>query len=106
MSNDRNANEMAAEYDFSGAQRGRYAGRFYVDPDTPVGTHVVLRRPLAEHRLQQGDVGQIVRVSEGSIEVDFVVGAGDDSVRVMLDPGVLRLLRRSEVLHVRETRAG
>jgi len=106
MSTDRNADDMAGEYDFTGADRGRYAGRFYVDPDTPVGTHVVLRRPLPEHRLRQGDVGQIVRVSEDRIEVDFAVAARDDSVRVMLDPGVLRLPRRSEVLHVREARRG
>jgi hypothetical protein len=39
----RNDDDMLPEYDLSISVKGRYAGRFYVDPATPVGTTVVLR---------------------------------------------------------------
>lgn len=97
---------MAFEYDFSGAERGRYAGRFYVDPATPTGTHVVLRRSLDEHSLQEGDVGRVVDTSDMTLQVEFMIGPGNDSVLVTLNPGDLRLPGDGEVLHVRKMRAG
>lgn len=93
------------EYDFSDAQRGRYAGRTYVDPDTPVGTHVVLRGSVPEHELEKGDVGRILGTdSESDLKVEFRFASDADSVVVTLGPGDLRLPTESEVLHVRETR--
>ncbi len=103
--NRRDDPDTAPEYDFSNATRGRYAGRFYVDPATPAGTVVVLRRPVAEHRLQEGDVGRVVSASESALRVEFSFGSGGTSVLVDLKPGDLRLPGDSEVLHVRETRA-
>lgn len=105
MNKDSEAGGMAPEYDFSGAERGRYAGRTYVDPDTPAGAHVVLRRPIPDHDLEKGDVGRIVgKVSESELEVEFRFGSNSESAVMVLAPGDLRLPTASEVLHVRETR--
>jgi hypothetical protein len=98
---------MAPEYDFSGAERGRYAGRFYIDPETPENTTVVLRRPVPEHRLQAGDVGRITGATPGpGFLVTFQFGMGDSAVEIPLAPGDLRLPQVHEVLHVRLTRPG
>ena len=96
---------MASEYDFSRAERGRYAGRTYVDPDTAVGTHVVLRNPVPGHHLEKGDVGRIVATeSESELKVEFRFASNAETVVVDLAPGDLRLPTESEALHVRETR--
>lgn len=105
MSEDAEPREMAPEYDFSAAERGRYAGRAYVDPSTPAGTQVVLRRPLPEHGLEKGDVGRIVESAGPGLTIQFRIGAADEGIVVDLAPGDLRLPTESEVLHVRETRA-
>lgn len=106
MNKAHNSDDMAAEYDFSGATRGRYAGRFYVDPATPPGTTVVLRRPVPEHRLLEGDVGRVLAESDTGLRVEFMFGARGTRVVVDVAPGDLRLPGESEVLHVRETGAG
>lgn len=82
---------MAREYDFSNATRGRYAGRFYVDPATPPGTTVVLRRAVAEHRLLKGDVGRVLAASDTGLRVEFTFGVRGTRVVVDLAPGDLRL---------------
>lgn len=95
---------MAPEYDFSAGERGRYAGRFYVDPETPEGTAVVLRRAIQDHSLEAGDVGRIVgKTSDPSFQVEF--SFGEETLRLTLRPGDLRLLGQHEVLHARRTRA-
>ena len=65
---------------------------------------VVLTRDLPEHDLKQGDVGAIVHVygEAAAYEVEFVSGAGNTVAVLTLEPDVLRLMRRSEVLHARE----
>jgi hypothetical protein len=97
--------DMAPEYDFSRGVKGRYAGRFYVDPATPPGTTVVLRRSIPEHHLQPGDAGQLLGAADESLAVEFTFGSLEP-VRVNVRPGDLRLLDPDEVLHVRRTRAG
>jgi hypothetical protein len=97
--------DMAPEYDFSSGVKGRYAGRFYVDPATPPGTTVVLRRAIPEHHLQPGDVGQLLGAADEMLAVEFTFG-NREPVRVNVRPGDLRLLEPDEILHARSTRAG
>lgn len=96
------------EYDFSGATRGRYAGRFYVDPSTPPGRSVVLRRAMPDQGLEQGDVGRIVGAyhEDRGFEVEFTFGSENGSVRVELPPGDLRFMQEREILHTREVERG
>jgi hypothetical protein len=105
---DSDSAEMRPEYDFAGASRGRYSGRFYVDFDTPTGELVVLRRDLPQHGLREGDVGRLVQTDAagGRIHVDFGMDAAREATRVHLAPGDLRLRRADEVLHVRSRRTG
>jgi hypothetical protein len=97
--------DMAPEYDFSRGVKGRYAGRFYVDPATPAGTTVVLRHSIPEHHLQPGDAGQLLGAADKMLAVEFTFGAREP-VRVIVRPGDLRLLEPDEVLHTRRTQAG
>jgi hypothetical protein len=100
-----NDDDMATEYDFSKGARGRYAGRFYVDPATPPGTTVILRRALPEHDLQEGDAGRLLAAeSDSALRIEF--GSGGDAFQLVLRPGDLRLLGSDEILHARRTRAG
>jgi len=95
--------EMRSEYDFSDAVRGRYAGRFYLDPQTAEGSMVVLRRSVPEHGLYEGDVGTIVhpyREDRGFV-VEFVFGSGEPAAVLTLQPADLRLLEATEILHAR-----
>lgn len=105
MSKEPDPDTMPSEYDFSRAERGRYAGRTYVDPGTPVGTHVVLRKDVLDYELEEGDVGRLLGTqSESELKVEFRFASDAKSVVVTLAPGDLRLPTESEVLHVRETR--
>jgi hypothetical protein len=97
--------DMAPEYDFSRGVRGRYAGRFYVDPATPPGTTVVLRHAIPEHQLQPGDAGQLLGAVDEMLAVEFMLGSREP-VRANVRPGDLRLLEHDEVLHARRTGAG
>lgn len=99
------ADDMAPEYDFSRGVKGRYAGRFYVDPATPPGTTVVLRHAIPEHHLQPGDAGQLLGAVDEMLAVEFRFGHREP-VRVNLRLGDLRLLQPDEILHTRRTRAG
>lgn len=64
---------------------------------------VVLTRSLPEHGLQVGDVGAIVHVygDHQAYEVEFVSGGGETVAIVTLQPGDVRRLGESEILHVR-----
>jgi hypothetical protein len=97
--------DMAPEYDFSRGVKGLYAGRFYVDPATPPGTTVVLRRSIPEHHLQPGDSGHLMGAADELLAVEFTFG-NREPVRVNVRPGDLRLLDPDEVLHATRTRAG
>jgi hypothetical protein len=66
--------DMAPEYDFSNGVKGRYAGRFCVDPATPPGTTVVLRHAIPEHHLQPGDAGQLLGAADEVLAVEFTIG--------------------------------
>lgn len=106
MNRRHSTDDIAPEYDFSEAERGRYSGRFYVDPETPAGTAVVLRRSLPEHQLEAGDVGELVGTDPGPLLiVRFSFGSEAGAVEIPLAPGDLRLMTEDEVLHARRTRA-
>jgi cell envelope opacity-associated protein A len=64
---------------------------------------VVLTQSFPDHGLQAGDVGAIVHVyGEGqAFEVEFVSGNGGTVAVVTLEPGDVRPLAESEILHVR-----
>ena len=54
------------------AEPGRYAGLTYVDPGTPVGSHVVLRRDVLDYELEEGDAGRGPGTqSESELKVEF-----------------------------------
>jgi hypothetical protein len=65
---------------------------------------VVLRRSLPDLGLQVGDVGAIVHVygDQQGFEVEFVSGGGGTVAVVTLEPGDLRRLDETEILHVRK----
>jgi hypothetical protein len=69
--------DLAPEYDFSRGVKGRYAGRFYVDPATPPGTTVVVRHSIPEHDLQPGDAGQLLGAADKMLAVEFTFGNRD-----------------------------
>lgn len=65
---------------------------------------VVLTRDLAEHGLEQGDIGTIVhRYGDGAaLEVEFVTGEGKTVAVLTLNTEDVRLMRNVEILHARE----
>lgn len=63
---------------------------------------VVLRRPLPEHGLEEGDVGAVVhRHSPDAFEVEFVSADGKTVAVVTLRAEDLRSVRPGDMLHVR-----
>ena len=68
---------------------------------------VVLKRALADHGLEAGDVGAIIHVYEGAhaFEVEFVAGGGTPLAVVTLEANDIRAVDSSEILHVRRVAA-
>ena len=68
---------------------------------------VALTRDLPGHGLRAGDVGAVVHVyPEGqAYEVEFVTGAGQTLAVETLEPGDIRLLGDSDILHIRSLTA-
>jgi hypothetical protein len=68
---------------------------------------VVLRRPLDEHGLKEGDVGAVVHVYKGGVapEVEFVTGEGQTIAVVTLKRDDVRPMGGREVLHARNLAA-
>lgn len=63
---------------------------------------VVLRRPLPDYALEEGDVGAIVhRHADEAFEVEFISGEGSTVAVVTLSDDDLRPVRASDMLHVR-----
>ncbi len=65
---------------------------------------VVLTHNMPEHALKQGDVGAVVHVyGDGkAFEVEFVTAAGKTVAVITLQPGDVRPMASSEILHARE----
>jgi hypothetical protein len=65
---------------------------------------IVLTRDLAEHGLEQGDIGTVVhRYSDGTaLEVEFVTGEGETVAVLTLNTEDVRPMRNGEILHARE----
>ena len=74
-----------------------------------IGEHelVVLTRDFPEAGLRAGDIGAVVHVySEGrAYEVEFVTGSGQTLAVETLEPGDIRSLGESEILHARRVPA-
>ena len=64
---------------------------------------VVLVRDLAEHGLNQGDVGAVVHCYKDGVafEVEFVTGEGATIAVLTLSQHDLRPMHAREILHVR-----
>jgi len=63
---------------------------------------VVLRRPLPDVGLEEGDVGAVVhRHSDDAFEVEFISGEGTTVAVVTLRGGDLRPVSAGDMLHVR-----
>jgi hypothetical protein len=63
---------------------------------------VVLRRPLPDVGLEEGDVGAVVhRHSDDAFEVEFISGEGTTVAVVTLHGGDLRPVSAGDMLHVR-----
>jgi hypothetical protein len=63
---------------------------------------VVLRRPLPEYGLEDGDVGAVVhRHSADAFEVEFISAEGSTVAVVTLHADDLRPVRAGDMLHVR-----
>ncbi|TVP44029.1 MAG: DUF4926 domain-containing protein [Gemmatimonadales bacterium] len=63
---------------------------------------VVLRRDLPEVGVEAGDVGvAIATYPNGALEVEFVDAGGATLGVATLEPGEVRALEGSEILHVR-----
>ncbi len=65
---------------------------------------VVLGRGLPDHGLERGDVGAVVHVyDEGkAYEVEFVTAAGSTVAVITVEPGDIRPMASTEILHARE----
>ena len=63
---------------------------------------VVLRRPLPEHGLEEGDVGAIVHsYAADAFEVEFISAEGRTVAVLTLHAEDLRPVRAGDMLHVR-----
>ncbi|MCA9737906.1 MAG: DUF4926 domain-containing protein [Gemmatimonadota bacterium] len=65
---------------------------------------VVLKGPVVEHGLVEGDIGTVVHLYEdgAAAEVEFARANGTTVAVVTLDAAQLRPVGDSEILHVRE----
>ncbi len=65
---------------------------------------VVVNKDIPEHGIERGDIGVIVHTYEdkSAVEVEFVSGEGTTlGVATLLSKDV-RLMKKDEILHVRE----
>ena len=68
---------------------------------------VVLTHNVENHGLKEGDIGVVVhcyRDGQG-LEVEFVTAEGKTIALLTLTPSDVRLMRKREILHVRELSA-
>jgi hypothetical protein len=67
---------------------------------------IVLTHDLAEHHLQQGDVGAVIHCyPDGGFEVEFVTGEGNTAAVLTLTNADIRPMGKGEILHAREITA-
>jgi ATP-dependent exoDNAse (exonuclease V) alpha subunit len=65
---------------------------------------VVVNKDIPEHGIKQGDIGVIVHTYENksAVEVEFVSGEGTTLGVITLLSEDVRLMKKDEILHVRE----
>ena len=68
---------------------------------------VVLERHVPEHGLICGDIGTIVHAygNTNAYEVEFANGEGETMAVVTLEASDIRVLSKTDILHVRELKA-
>lgn len=62
---------------------------------------VVLTADVPEHGLKAGDLGTVVFVSPGALEVEFVLANGDTQALITLSPDVVRPMGDRDLRAVR-----
>ena len=62
---------------------------------------VVLARDLPEHGLCRGDLGAVVEVYDGGLEVEFVTASGRTTAVVTLTPDDVRPIADTDLVAVR-----
>jgi hypothetical protein len=65
---------------------------------------VVVNKDIPEHGIERGDIGVIVHTyeDESAVEVEFVSGEGTTLGVITLLSKDVRLMKKDEILHVRE----
>lgn len=65
---------------------------------------VVVNKDILEHGIERGDIGVIVHTYEdkAAVEVEFVSGEGTTLGVITLKTDDVRLMKKDEILHVRE----
>ena len=65
---------------------------------------VVVNKDIPEHGIERGDIGVIVHTyeDESAVEVEFVSGEGTTLGVITLLSKDVRLMRKDEILYVRE----
>ncbi len=68
---------------------------------------IVLKHDIDDYGLKEGDVGAIVhRYPDGDVyEVEFITAEGRTIAVLTLTSKDVRMMQRTEILHVRETAA-
>ena len=65
---------------------------------------VVVNRDIPAHRIVRGDIGVIIHIykDKSAVEVEFVSGEGTTLRVITLGTEDVRLMKKDEILHVRE----
>ena len=65
---------------------------------------VVVNKDIPNHRIERGDIGVVVHTYEdkAAVEVEFVSGEGTTLGVITLQSEDVRLMKKDEILHVRE----
>jgi len=65
---------------------------------------VVVNKDIPDHGIERGDIGVVVHTYEdkSAVEVEFVSGEGTTLGVITLQSVDVRLMKKDEILHVRE----
>ena len=65
---------------------------------------VVVNKDIPDHGIERGDIGVVVHTYEdrSAVEVEFVSGEGTTLGVITLQSEDVRLMKKDEILHVRE----
>jgi hypothetical protein len=65
---------------------------------------VVVNKDIPDHGIERGDIGVVVHTykDKSAVEVEFVSGEGTTLGVITLQSKDVRLMKKDEILHVRE----